>query len=68
MKTISTPSGENDGESFTEWLNWYAIPIAPFGICAEVHTVKNRTEHTLVTVRLEKIVFILSFDVREIGW
>jgi hypothetical protein len=68
MKTISTPSGENDGESFTEWLNWYAIPIAPFGICAEVHTVQNKKAHTLVTVRLEKIVFILSFDVREIVW
>ena len=22
MKTISSPSGENEGESFTEWLNW----------------------------------------------
>jgi hypothetical protein len=68
MKTISSPSGENDGESFTEWLNWYAIPIVPFGIWAEVHIVQNRTTQTPVTVGLEDIVFILFFDVRKNVW
>jgi hypothetical protein len=50
------------GESFTEWLNWYAIAIGPFGIWAEAHIVQNRTAHTPATAGPEKTFFILSFD------
>jgi HEAT repeats len=49
-------------------LNWYAIPIAPFGIWAEVHIAQNRTTQAPVTVGLEKIVFILFLDVRKNVW
>jgi hypothetical protein len=63
MKTISSPSGENEGESFTEWLNWYAMPIGPFGVWADAHTLQNRTADTLATTERAKNLVIILFDV-----
>jgi hypothetical protein len=69
MNTISSPSGENDGESFTEWLNWYAIPMGPFGIWAEAHIVHRRTaDKRAAAAGLQKIFFIPSFDEWKDGW